>query len=151
MYCYRLTFSPLSNDFQLQVPYKAYLTDQFRVASDVYLEIHRRVDIKLDMALDRNLPNPQNRNICPPCFYELDDEPELRFSSFVSMDGNNSLRRWAASAHNNSARIDTRTIESDRWLSAAEVNRFANEVKQKTGSEKQTVSQLLCCECKANR
>jgi Kyakuja-Dileera-Zisupton transposase len=103
------------------------------------------------MALGHNLPNLQNQNICPPCFYELDDEPELQFSSLVSIDGNNSLRHWAASAHNNSARIDTCTIESDCWLSAEEVNRFANEVKQKTGSEKQTVSLLLCCGCKANR
>jgi hypothetical protein len=107
------------------------LATQFSAAYDVYLEIQRRVNAEVYKALGYDTPNWKLLNICPPCYYKLEDEPELKFSSFVTMDGNNSLKRWGASMHNQAARIDTRTLESDRWLEAEEVNRFADEVKGK--------------------
>jgi hypothetical protein len=59
----------------------------------------------------------------------LEDEPKQEFSCFISMDGNNSLKRLGETVRNQTARIDTRTLKSDRWLSAEEVDVFKDEVK----------------------
>ena len=99
------------------------------MAYDVYLAIQRRVHLKIQAALGHNTPNYLLLNVCPACFYKLEDEPELEFSMFIAMDGNNSLRRLGPAFHNTTARIDSRSLESDRWLTPQEVNRFAHEVK----------------------
>ena len=52
----------------------------------------------------------------------------MEFSSFVSIDGNNSLKRLGTSVRNTNDRLDSRTIVSDRWLTPEEVNRFKDEV-----------------------
>jgi len=106
------------------------LADQFTAAFDVYLEIQRRVKVRIDSALGYNTPRYRLLNVCPPCFYKLDDEPDLKFSFFCSMDGNNSQKRMGAAIHNVTARLDSRSLFSDRWLSPEEVNRFADEVKR---------------------
>ena len=45
------------------------------------------------------------------------------------MDGNNSLKRIHSAARGHVELPDSRHILSDRWLSAAQVNKFSNEVK----------------------
>jgi len=115
-----------------QVPYGAYLADQFTMAYDVYLEIQRRVNFQIQAALGYDTPRYRQLNVCPACFYKLDDEPDLKFSFFCALDGNNSLKRMGAAMHNLTERLDSRSLLSDRWLSAEEVNRFANEVKSRT-------------------
>lgn len=123
----------------MQVPYEPYLATQFSNAYDAYLEIQRHVHLKLQVALGHDTPNYQLLNICPACFYILEGEPELEYSFFCSFDGNNSLKRLGAWMHNMTARADNRSLESDRWLSPAQVNVFKDEVVTK----KVTVPQVL--------
>lgn len=68
-------------------------------------------------------------NSCPPCFYKLENEPQLEFSCLVSFDGNNSLKRLGEKIRNQQPRPDFRLILSDRWLTPAEVDIFKDEVK----------------------
>ena len=44
------------------------------------------------------------------------------------MDGNNSLKRVGATLRARQELFDSRSIDSDRWISAEEVNRFKDEV-----------------------
>jgi hypothetical protein len=62
----------------------------------------------------------------------------MEFSSFVSIDGNNSLKHLGTSVRGVNDRIDSRNIFSDRWLTPEEVDRFKDEVKPR-------VSTLLLC------
>ena len=54
------------------------------------------------------------------------------FSVLVSMDGNNLLKRIHSAARGHNKLPDSRQIVSDRWLSAAQVNEFSNEVGKST-------------------
>ena len=56
------------------------------------MEIRRRVDSRVAAALGRDSPDWRMRNVCAPCLYTLDDEPELSPAMLVSMDGNQSLK-----------------------------------------------------------
>jgi hypothetical protein len=89
------------------------------------------VKTQVKAALGHDTLNWRMLNVCPPCFYKLEDEPDLEFSYLFSVDGNNSLKRMGAAMHNLTERLDSRTFLSDRWLTAKEVNRFADEVKRK--------------------
>ncbi|TFK67054.1 hypothetical protein BDN72DRAFT_745808, partial [Pluteus cervinus] len=115
----------------LNVPYPPYLATQFSHAYDVYLFINRVVDRRVDAALGRDTPNWHVKNSCPACFYVLEDEPDLAFSAFIAMDGNNSLRRIGAAMHGTKHvdHLDTRTINSDWWITPEEVDLFKNEVQ----------------------
>ncbi|RDB19588.1 hypothetical protein Hypma_013286 [Hypsizygus marmoreus] len=113
------------------VPYFPYLSTQFSAAYDAYLEICRRVDHQINAALGYDAPNSRLLRSCPACFYKLEGEPELEFSSFVSIDGNNSLKRLGTTVRGLSERIDTRNSLSDRWLTPEEVDRFKDEVKSR--------------------
>ncbi|KIK10609.1 hypothetical protein PISMIDRAFT_124186, partial [Pisolithus microcarpus 441] len=76
------------------MPYRPYLFQQLTQAFDVYLEIIHCVDQKIRVALNRSAREWRLRNECPACFYRVEDEPTLTFDWFVSIDGNNSLKRW---------------------------------------------------------
>jgi hypothetical protein len=95
----------------------------------VYLEIQRRLDLKIDVALGHDSPNWHILNCCPACFYQLDDEPECKFCCFLSMDGNNSLKRLGEAVSKQKTRLDSRSIKSDCWLMPDEVDVFKDEVK----------------------
>jgi hypothetical protein len=74
-------------------PYKAYLNRQFSISYDLYLRIRAGADQRVQIALKRNTPNWRLRHICPPCTYQLEDEPKLKFSMLYTVDGNDSLKR----------------------------------------------------------
>ncbi|KIJ59497.1 hypothetical protein HYDPIDRAFT_118418 [Hydnomerulius pinastri MD-312] len=74
------------------VPYHPYLCTQFSCVFDVYLEIIHRVEQCICKALRHNTKDWRLLNACPPCFYRLQDEPELDFNWLVSINGNNSLK-----------------------------------------------------------
>ena len=112
-----------------QVPYRAYLSTQFSIAYDAFLSILREVDQKVKYVLRQDAPNWRLHNVCPPCFYKLENEPSLKFSLLVSMDGNNSLRRMGDAIRTTNIRLDTRTLVSDRWIDPQDVERFKDEVK----------------------
>ena len=88
------------------------------------------MDKKVDERLGYLAPNTRLARRCPPCFYKLQDDPNLEFSALVSMDGNNSLKRIGATVRQRDDLFDSWTIDSDRWITAEEVDRFKNEVAQ---------------------
>jgi hypothetical protein len=112
-----------------QEPYTPYLSIQFSNTYDAYLDICRRVDQQIHESLGYATAPERLRHACPPCFYKLKDEPELEFSSFVSIDGGNSLKRVGTAVRGVNDRLDTRSIESDRWVPPEEVDQFKDEVK----------------------
>ncbi|KAH7904735.1 hypothetical protein BJ138DRAFT_1106572 [Hygrophoropsis aurantiaca] len=116
---------------QRQMPYRPYLSSQFSAAYDIYLEIIYRVDGQIKAALHHDTPNWRLLNACPPCFYQLKDEPELDIAYLVTMDGNNSLKRWGSWLYGGTPRSDSRKPRSDYWLSPEAVDRFKDEVTSK--------------------
>lgn len=69
------------------------------------------------------------KNICPPCFYKTTNEPPLKLSFLGSLDGNNSLKLVDSTFRAGRPRFDNRKTQSFRWLTAAEVDVFKDEVK----------------------
>ncbi|KAJ7600188.1 hypothetical protein C8J56DRAFT_767981 [Mycena floridula] len=93
--CPRLTIQPFVKSLcDLHgLPFQPYLATQFSIALDVYLDVLRRVRQRVAAALNRDAPNWRLANACPCCLYELEGEPELKYSMFFTMDGNDSLKR----------------------------------------------------------
>ena len=75
-----------------QIPFPSHRTQQFSNCYDLYLEIQRNVRQRVDTALQRG-PTWRMKNACPTCTYKLKDEPQMRFSMLITMDGNDSLKR----------------------------------------------------------
>ncbi|KAG1774225.1 hypothetical protein EV702DRAFT_1180815 [Suillus placidus] len=113
--------------FLHDIPYRPYLTTQLSAAFDVYVEILHRVEQRLCAALKRNTPHWRLLNSCPACFHVLEDEPKLEFNWLVSIDGNNSLKRWDSTIYGTSARLDSRKARSDFWIEPGTVDKFNGE------------------------
>ncbi|KAJ6573774.1 hypothetical protein DFH09DRAFT_1246596 [Mycena vulgaris] len=99
-------------------PRKAYLAEQLTTTYDAYLAILRSVDGRVQAALGRD-EDWKAKNICPPCFYKVTG----------CMDGNNSLKLVDSTFLAGQSRFDNRKTESFRWLTAAVVDIFKDEVK----------------------
>ena len=112
-----------------QVPYSPYLCTQFSIAFDIYLEIIHRVEQRIRTALKSDSQEWRLQNECPACFYRLDLEPPLTLDWLVSIDGNNSLKRWDTSVYGTIPRNDSQGPRSMYWLSEEDVDRFKDEVK----------------------
>lgn len=80
-------------------------------------------------ALNHDTLNWRMLNSCPACFYKLEDEPALEFDWLVSIDGNNSLKRWNSTIYGSNPRIDSRKARTDYWIDTCDVDRFKDEVK----------------------
>ncbi|KZP28301.1 hypothetical protein FIBSPDRAFT_908692 [Athelia psychrophila] len=104
-------------------PHKKYRSKQFSITYDLYLEIQRQVEARVNKALGRNDPSWSIRNVCPPCMYKVEGEPPLKFSMLSAMDGNDSLKRFD---------LDNRTAPSSMYISRAQVDKWA----PKPGSKK---------------
>jgi hypothetical protein len=111
-----------------QVPKRPYLAEQLSTAYDAYLAILRGVDRRVQAALGRD-EQWKAKNICPPCFYKICDELPLKLSFLGSIDGNNSLKLVDSTFRAGRPRFDNRKTDSFRWLTAAEVDLFKDEVK----------------------
>ena len=85
--------------------------------------------MRVNAALHRDTANWRLLNACPPCFYQLKDEPSLPFRFLCEMDGNNSLKRTDASLRELRERYDPRTHRSDYWVTPEEVDVFQHEAK----------------------
>lgn len=72
---------------------RPYLFRQFIICFDVYLDILAVVDKRVAAALERDTPAWNITNACPACSYEVNDEPPLKFSRIISIDGNDSAKR----------------------------------------------------------
>ncbi|KAG9310644.1 hypothetical protein JVU11DRAFT_9219 [Chiua virens] len=80
--------------------------------------------------LKRDGPDWRLKNQCPACSYKLEDEPHLQFSWLVSVDGNNSLKRWDPSTYGCTTHKDSQSPHSNIWLPADVVDNFTgNEVQ----------------------
>ena len=99
------------------MPCQPYLNVQLTAAYNVYLNILDHVDRQLKKALGHDTDNWRMLNSCPACFYKLEDEPILDFDWLVSIDGNNSLKRWDMSTYGVTPQVDTHRPHSDYWLS----------------------------------
>ncbi|KAG1903493.1 uncharacterized protein F5891DRAFT_977616 [Suillus fuscotomentosus] len=75
------------------VQFYLYLSQQFSIALDVYLQILTNVDTLLHKAIGRQDPNWCLKHCCPACIYTLQDEDSLKFKILFTMDGNDSLKR----------------------------------------------------------
>ncbi|KAG1724776.1 hypothetical protein EDB19DRAFT_1897859 [Suillus lakei] len=125
-----LIVPPYDHQFP-RVPYRPYLKKQFSSAYDTFLEIIHHVNQRLRGALKWDTVNWCLLNSCPACFYKLDDEPTLRFEWLVSIDGNNSLKRWDSTIYGTTAQSDSRTARSDYWIHASNVDKFQDEVNSR--------------------
>ncbi|KAF9472022.1 hypothetical protein BDN70DRAFT_909241 [Pholiota conissans] len=110
--------------------YKNHYAEQFSSAYDCYLEILREVERRCQVALKRDDPAWQHQNVCPPCLYRVENEPSMKFSMLISMDGNNSLKLVDSTFKAGTTRDDDRVLPSFRWVSAEEVDQFKDEVKR---------------------
>ncbi|OAX32642.1 hypothetical protein K503DRAFT_852090 [Rhizopogon vinicolor AM-OR11-026] len=118
------------------MPYRPYLCSQFSAAYDAFLQILYRVDLLLKQALKHDTPNWRLLNACPPCTYKLVDEPPLQFDWFATIDGNNSLKRWASQIYNSVSRDDSRQPRTDYWIDREVVDKFKDEVRSRTALDK---------------
>jgi hypothetical protein len=87
------------------------------------------VDQRLRAALKHDAPDWRMLNSCPACFYKLEDEPALEFDWLVSIDGNNSLKRWDSMIYGSTRRVDSRKARSDYWIDVDDVDKFKSEVR----------------------
>ena len=78
---------------QHSAPFKPYISRQFSICYDLYLEIHTAVSKRVQIALQRNTKDYRLRHNCPSCTHMLTDEPHLKFSMLYTVDGNDSLKR----------------------------------------------------------
>ncbi|KAG6870825.1 hypothetical protein C0992_012353, partial [Termitomyces sp. T32_za158] len=76
------------------VPFQSHLSKQFSLAYDVYLSIRAETERRIQAALERNTPQWRLRHACPACTYKLEGEKKLTFEMLVTMDGNDSLKRF---------------------------------------------------------
>ncbi|KAJ7902392.1 hypothetical protein B0H13DRAFT_2274934 [Mycena leptocephala] len=118
---------------------RPWLAMQFTVAFDLYLAIRVRVDKRVQAALGRDMPNWRLKNACPPCLYKLEQEPRLEIPFIYTMDGNNSLSRFAlreaeevyadgtTAPGKSKERRDDRVAPGDYYLPREEVDRWAKE------------------------
>jgi hypothetical protein len=78
---------------QHSAPFKSYITRQFSICFDLYLEIRTATDKRVRAALSRNTEDYRLRHNCPSCTHKLINEPHLEFSMLYTVDGNDSLKR----------------------------------------------------------
>ncbi|KAF8158816.1 hypothetical protein K438DRAFT_1910014 [Mycena galopus ATCC 62051] len=133
MFCFRAALSDIHG-----VAPRAWLSSQFSVAFDVYLEIRAQVEKRVQAVLARDVPDWCLRNACPACLYKLEGEPPLQLPFLCTMDGNNSLSRFEVRERETYAdgttapgfsreRADNRVAAGDYYLSREEVDKWAKE------------------------
>ncbi|KAI6001444.1 hypothetical protein EDD15DRAFT_2361851 [Pisolithus albus] len=116
------------------VIFQRYLSRQFSIAFDLYLQIRGRMDSIVSQVLQRDSEDWRLKHACAACTYKLTDEPELKFKLLYVMDGNDSLkrilRRLPDEITDNCPPLlrDLPTgqiLTSSRYLTREYVNRFA--------------------------
>ncbi|KDQ18596.1 hypothetical protein BOTBODRAFT_97369, partial [Botryobasidium botryosum FD-172 SS1] len=111
------------------IPYRRRFRAAFSSAFDQYLTIVQEVSNQMKSLLAQDTPNWRALNECPPCTYELEDEPPLVWKRMIVMDGGESAKRVASAG-----KSDKRVFKSDFFLSEDYVNKFAGEVKSRSQS-----------------
>jgi hypothetical protein len=75
------------------VEFHRYLSRQFSITFDLFLQILCSVAALVAELLQCNSPDWRLKHACPACMYELKDEEELTFRLLYAMDGNDLLKR----------------------------------------------------------
>lgn len=127
----------------MQVQFKKYLSRQFSIAFDVYLQIRARVDDLVQATLKRDAPDWRLKHACPACTYKLKDEAPLIFKMLYTIDGNDSLkrvlRREASDDDDNvgpsSELPSNMKVHGDYYLSREYVNKWIDGVVQEMMGE----------------
>ncbi|KAJ7021959.1 hypothetical protein C8F04DRAFT_1312196 [Mycena alexandri] len=115
---------------------RPYLQTQFSAAYDLFLRVKEVVRHRVAQLLGRDGPNWRLQNACPACLYKVEGEAALDPPFFLTMDGNNSLKRVERREGYTTAdgvkvsgeyveAIDDRAAPRDYYIPAAEVDRFA--------------------------
>ncbi|KAI6020369.1 hypothetical protein BKA83DRAFT_4464675 [Pisolithus microcarpus] len=134
LYCISYYRNP---HFSIQAYYefRHYLSSQFSIAFDVYLQLTASVDSLVDKVLHHDSPNWHLKHCCPACMYTLEGEQPLRFSILYALDGNDSLKRiqhklLSEDGEGQSASIELPTCQvltCDRYLSHEFVDQYASQ------------------------
>ncbi|KIJ58438.1 hypothetical protein HYDPIDRAFT_102653, partial [Hydnomerulius pinastri MD-312] len=119
------------------VDFRRYLSCQFSIAFDVYLQVRSAVDVRVAAALQRDSPDWRLTHSCPACTYTLQDEAKMKFKLLYAIDGNDSLKRIhrklledeeAEGASATSCELLTfQKLVCDRYLSRDFVDQFAKQ------------------------
>ncbi|KAG2117740.1 hypothetical protein DEU56DRAFT_874074 [Suillus clintonianus] len=121
------------------VYYRRHLAEQLRISYDVYLELHRRIDHRLDKVLGHDSDNWRMLNSCPACQYKLTDEPPLEFSILCACDSNNSAKLVDPAIRGGQEHLDTQIGTSSIWLNESYVDVFKDEPDSVDSAEPCTV------------
>ncbi|KAI6010380.1 hypothetical protein BKA83DRAFT_4467512 [Pisolithus microcarpus] len=123
--------------FSIQAYYefRRYLSSQFSIAFDVYLQLTASVDSLVDKVLHCNSPNWHLKHCCLACMYTLEGEQPLQFSILYALDGNDSLKciqhnLLSEDGEGQSASIELPTCQvltCDRYLSREFVDQYASQ------------------------
>ncbi|KAF7325532.1 hypothetical protein MKEN_00402500 [Mycena kentingensis (nom. inval.)] len=73
---------------------REYLEKQLAVSYNLYLRTKEVVRLRVAKELGRDTPNWRLKNACPCCLYKVKGEGSLDPPFIVTMDGNNSLKRF---------------------------------------------------------
>ncbi|KAG1777172.1 hypothetical protein EV702DRAFT_1045562 [Suillus placidus] len=119
-----------------------YLSRQFSISFDLYLQLRTCVDSLVNAIIHRNSPDWCLRNACPCCTYELQNEPAMTFRLLYAMDGNDSLKRVSrrllgADRDYLGPSIElpmTQWVCNDQYLSHEYVNEWANPAQHNEDS-----------------
>ncbi|KAI6145997.1 hypothetical protein BKA82DRAFT_4016156 [Pisolithus tinctorius] len=74
------------------VAFQHYLSCQFSIMLNLYLNILNGVEALIMEALSRTSDDWHLQHACPACTYKLKDKPHLKFKILYAMDGNDSLK-----------------------------------------------------------
>ncbi|KAI6010076.1 hypothetical protein BKA83DRAFT_4467634 [Pisolithus microcarpus] len=121
--------------FSIQAYFWRYLSSQFSIAFDVYLQLTASVDSLVDKVLHCDSPNWCLKHCCPACMYTLEGEQPLQLSILYALDGNDSLKRiqhklLSEDGEGQSASIELpmcQVLTCDRYLSCKFVDQYASQ------------------------
>ncbi|KAI6113194.1 hypothetical protein EV401DRAFT_2058779 [Pisolithus croceorrhizus] len=82
-----VTICPLS-----KVTFQCYLSHQFTIAFNLYLQIHAHMDSIMSQVLQWDSEDWCLKHACAACTYKLTGEPKLKFKLLYAMDGNDLLK-----------------------------------------------------------
>ncbi|KAJ3553548.1 hypothetical protein NP233_g12617 [Leucocoprinus birnbaumii] len=125
------------------VPFRPYLSTQFSICYDLYIDIRAELQSKVNQALGRGAVDWRLRNACPACTYKLEGEVPLTYELLFTMDGNDSLkcviRKDTFEDHSSDDHqsqgptsivkevVDTRRVSGDYYLKRETVDRWAKD------------------------
>ncbi|KAG1850404.1 hypothetical protein F4604DRAFT_1934402 [Suillus subluteus] len=111
---------------------------QFTTAFDIYIQIQRSIQQRINLALNRNPADWHMNGVCPCCAFEQPNELNLVPRQLHSMDGNHSAKRIDGSGS-----ADPRIFKSDYFITNDIVEQFRDDVRNHLG-ERNTIPNPSC-------